>query len=140
VKGGADIQYLTAMLFQLRERRATDIESSFEIDVNNSPKTIWGQLFSRDQEISGGAVNDDVDLSKVSNGRGNGLFHLFGIAHVRGDRKRFAATLVYCGRCGFKVLQLAANQRNAGAGFRQRSRHASGDAGAAAGYECDVVV
>src|SRR4029079_5972701 len=65
MKRGADVEYLAAMLFELREGRTTNVESSFRIDVENCAKTIWRQLFRRAEKVSGGPVHDDVDLAEL---------------------------------------------------------------------------
>src|SRR6185295_17994299 len=65
MKRGADVQYLAAMLFELRKGRTTNVESSLRIDVEDCAKTIGRQLLRRAKKVSGGAVHDDVDLAEL---------------------------------------------------------------------------
>src|SRR6185369_4988036 len=65
VKCRADIQDLTAMLFQLVERRATHVERTFQVDVDNGAEAVRRQLFSVAQKVAGRAVDDEVDLSQL---------------------------------------------------------------------------
>src|SRR5438132_9316944 len=85
----ADIQYLTAILFQLGECRATNVECSLEIDVHDRAKSIRRQLFRRTKKIPCRAVYDDIDFAKAFDGGSDCLFNFFGVANVGGDREGF---------------------------------------------------
>src|SRR4029078_11180620 len=91
---GADVQYLAAMLFQLREGRTTNVESSFRIDVENCAKTIWRQLFRRAEKVTSRTVHDDIDLAEVFDRLCDCFFNVFGLAHIGNYCERFAAVCV----------------------------------------------
>src|ERR1044072_1388169 len=107
MKCRADVQYLPAMLFELRESRTTNVESSFRIDIENRAKTIWRQLFRRAEKVTGGAVHDDVDLAEVFDRLCDCFFNVFGLPHIGNNRKRFATICIdsICSR--LQVLHLA---------------------------------
>src|SRR5688500_2410529 len=65
MKRRADVQYLTAMFFELCKRSAANIERSLQIDVDNSAETIRRQLFGFTQKVTGRAIDDNVDLSEL---------------------------------------------------------------------------
>src|SRR4026209_2016082 len=94
MKGRGDVQNLSAMFFELRKRRAADVESSLQIDIDHGAKAVRRQLFSRTQKVAGRAVNDNVDLSEVFDSLCDGFFNIFGVANVSSHRECLATVLV----------------------------------------------
>ena len=77
--------------FKLRERRAADVECALEIDVDDGAEAVRRKLFRRAEEISGRAVDDDVDVAEALDRRGDRLLDLLEVAHVRRDGEGLAA-------------------------------------------------
>src|SRR5713226_4643945 len=85
----ADVQNLSAILFQFRERCATDIECSLEIDIDDSAESVGRKAFSGAKKISGSAVNNDIYLSKSIDSRGDRFLDFFRFANIGGDSNGF---------------------------------------------------
>src|SRR5207249_3940394 len=85
----ANVEDLPAMLLELCKCRATDIEGTFQIDVDDCSEPVRGKLFSFAKEVACGAVHDDVDTAEPIDGGGNSLFNFFRVADIGGDSERF---------------------------------------------------
>ena len=68
MQSGTDVQNLSAILFQLRERRPADIERPFQIDIDHRAEAVRRKFLCRAQKISGGAVDYDVDFAESFDG------------------------------------------------------------------------
>jgi hypothetical protein len=135
MKRGADVQYLAAMLLELREGRTTNVESSFCIDVENCAKTIWRQLFRRAEKVTGRAVHNDINLAEVFDRLCDCLFDCFGLAYIGNDCERFAAVCVDGVSSRLQMLDLATRERNTRTSFGKRARDSAGDPRSTAGHK-----
>src|SRR5687767_5895685 len=96
MKRGADIQDLSAVLLQLREGRATHVERSFKINVDDGSESIWRKLFRRTQEVSCRAVNHNIKLAEAINRGCNRGSHSVRFAHVCRHGHSFATISIDC--------------------------------------------
>src|SRR5215218_8891662 len=71
MKRRTDVQNLSAILFELRKRRAANVEGAFEIDVNYSSKSIRRQLLSRAEKVAGSSVHNNIDLAELFDSLGD---------------------------------------------------------------------
>src|ERR1043165_1905009 len=94
MKRRTDVENLPAMLFQLCKGSAANVERTFQIDVDHSSEAVWRQLFRRAQEVTCGAVHDDIDLAELFDGLCYSLFNGLGLTYISDDSGRFAAILV----------------------------------------------
>src|ERR1044072_4170701 len=135
MEGGANVQYLPAMLFELRKGLTTNVESSFRIDIEDGAETIGRQLFRRAQKVSGGTVHYDVDLAEVFDCLCDCLFNRFGLAHIGHDCERLAAVCVDRVRSRLQVFDLPTGDSDTRARFGKRARNPSGDPRPTAGHK-----
>src|SRR5437773_3033990 len=141
---GADVKNLPAVLFEFFERRATNVEGAFQVDINHGSETVWRKLFCLGKKISRRAVNDDVDFAEALDGCGHSLRDFIRPANIGGHGKGLtkrgviiaALRRVVDGRGRrLEMFQATTDQRDVGAGFRERPRDAAGNARAATGHK-----
>src|SRR5678815_1142830 len=109
VQRRTDIEYLSSMFFQLFESCATNVESTFEINIHHSSKPVWRQFIRRAKKVSGCSIHYHVNLAKMIDCGRDCIFDLLALTHVSRKSKCASAILVYqfCRR--FKVFHLSTN-------------------------------
>src|SRR5436189_6482315 len=84
MKRRTDVENLSPVRFELLKSRPTDIEGSLQIDIDDCAEPIRRQVLGLTEEVSGGAVNRDINLAETIDRRGNSLFNFFGLSHIGG--------------------------------------------------------
>src|SRR5258705_1699133 len=139
VKCCADVEDLTALLFELREGGATSVESSLKVNVDDGAEAIRRQLLSLAKKVSGGAINDDIDLAEMFNPSGEGALDLLGLTNISDNRECLTSVLVNgCSR-GFEVLQLSTNENHTRASLRKCTGDTASDSSTTSCDECHVL-
>src|SRR3569832_413541 len=83
-----NVQDLPAMLLELRKGRATDVERAFEIDIDDSSKTVWRQLLRCTKKVSRCAIHNEVDLPKLLDSMRDCFFNFLRLSTINSNRKR----------------------------------------------------
>src|ERR1700752_123162 len=136
----ADVQYLPALFFELRERRPTNVERAFEIDVHHSSKTIWRQLLCGTEKVSGSAVHDDIDLAEVFDGLCDSFFNLFRLTHISNNCEGFTTFRVDGVRRRLQVIDLSTRESNTRTRFCKGTSYPAGDTGSTTGHKRDASI
>jgi hypothetical protein len=127
----ADVQDYAAARFQMRERRARDVERPLQIDIDNRAEPVRGEILGGADEIAGRAVHDDIQMAKRGGRLSDGALHRRGVAHICGKRQRANTNCADLGGGAVQMLALPAHDRDVASMPRQRQRDAAADARAA---------
>src|ERR1044072_4744168 len=140
VERRADVENLSAVLLQLFERRAADVEGALKVNVDDGAEAVGRKLLGLAEEVAGRAVDGDVYPAEALKRRRHGALDRRVVAHVRRDGQSLPARLVNLRRRGFEMFELAADERDARARFGQGTSDSTRDACSAAGDERDATL
>jgi hypothetical protein len=115
-----------------------EAESGVEVDVEDVAPVALGKLEKRSAANNAGVVNEDVGAAKRGDGVGDNFFRGSGLSHIDRDGNCLATE---CGDLARNRGGVAAgNQRDIGAGFRERERHSCAQASRGSGDDGDASV
>src|SRR6185295_13297128 len=129
----ADVDHRAALRFQVRERRAGNVEGPLEVDVDHGAEAVGREILGEADEIAGGAVDDDVEAPEFGDARGDRVVDRRRIAHVSGFGRRSHAERLQLVARRLEMFELAAGDGDVAAVPGKGEGDAAADAGAAAG-------